>query len=195
MSGGYVYGESEPVEECGCCGGEARAEFCDVGVGYAQVSEFMCTECGAFPQERQAADGTWTCDWVRPPSPSERGEHVTGYLVRENGTVFETTFDEDHAVLYARMRTSLSALLSRGAARITNLEGYAIDLPASMPAKAKRALGRVVKEIGRREEGWGLPYVMARGWERGQEMTVAELMAEVSRLPESPAAGAEGPLP
>lgn len=186
MSGGYVYGESEPCEECGACGGEARAEFCDVGVGYVQVSEFVCTECGAVPEERRGADGLWAREWVRPPSPSSRGERVTGYLIRENGSVFETTFDEDHQHLYAMMKTNLSRLLAKGSARITNLEGYAIDIPAFMPPKAKRALARTVREIGRHDSRWGLPYVKRADEQSGREMTHAELMAVLSRLPESP---------
>jgi len=194
MSGGYCYGEVEPREACGCCGGEARAEFCDVGVGYVQVSEFACTECGASPEHRRSATGEWIVEWIRPPSPSECGMRVTGYLVRENGNVFETTFDEDHQVLYARMNTSLSGLLSRGAARITNLEGYAIDLPAFMPAKAKRAFGRVVKQIDA-EGRWGLPYVKMAASTFGREMTRAELMAEVAGLPEGEALETEVPVP
>ncbi|RUU97855.1 hypothetical protein EOB36_25470 [Mesorhizobium sp. M6A.T.Cr.TU.017.01.1.1] len=81
MSGGYGYGDSEPVEECGCCGGLARAEFCDVGVGYAQVSEYRCTQCGASPTTVRDGAGRYVVSWEQPSSPSSLGEVVTGYLI------------------------------------------------------------------------------------------------------------------
>ena len=181
---GYAYGDKEPIEECGCCGGEARAEFCDVGVGYARVSVYRCTECGASPGRGE---------WEVPPSPSSIGEIVTGYLILPSGSVLETTFDRDHQHLYRTMRTNLSLLLSRGAARITNLEGFAVDLPSFMSPRVKRALLRTLKNA---DLSWGLPYVMAAGAGRGREMSIYELMKEVSRLPaEKPEQVAVGPVP
>lgn len=44
---GYCYGEPELTAECGCCGGEARAEWCDVGVGNVQITPFQCLDCDA----------------------------------------------------------------------------------------------------------------------------------------------------
>jgi len=179
MSGGYVYGDKEPVEECGCCGGEARAEYCDVGIGYAQVSEFRCIECGATPEWK---DGKSV--WTEPERPSERGERVTGYLITASGNVHETTFEQDHQWLFDRMGTTQSREIANGAVRITNLEGFAIDLPPFMTQRARRALARIVKDA---EWKWGSPYVMRWGAGRGEFMTRAELAVAVSKLPEAPA--------
>lgn len=183
MSGEYTYGEKEPTESCGCCGGPAYAEFCDVGVGMVQIEPYHCSLCGAV----EPSIGS---DWVRPPKPSERGERVTGYLIDEHGTAFETTFDDDHRELYARMRTSWSELRARGCVRITNLEGYAIELPPFMTARTRKALSGTLKVIGEDaatvvggRRPWGPPYVLKAGEWRGAEMTHAELMSAVSRLP------------
>lgn len=187
MSGGYAYGDPEPVEECGCCGGEARAEHCDVGIGYAQISEFVCVQCGASPEWNGGA-----MVWVEPDLPSGLGQRVTGYHITASGHVFETTFDQDHEVLYRRMRTSRSEQVSGGAVRITNLEGFAVDLPPFMSARAKRALSRVLKKA---DWSWGDPYVMRWGENRGEEMTRSALATAVSLLPEGSVPPAESPSP
>lgn len=185
--GGYAYGESPPVTECGRCGGEAHAEYCDVGVGYVQASEFMCSSCGAVPIREEGHTV-----WKSPPSPTVRGEAVTGYVVTAEGFVIETTFDHDHEWLFRRMGTNRSRLVSDGGVRITNLEGFAIDLPPFMSRRARRALARVLKAA---DWSWGDPYVLPWGADRGREMSRGELAAFVSRLPESRPETASAPSP
>ena len=179
--GGFKYGEKEPTEECGHCGGEAYAEFCDVGVGMVQMSPFHCGDCGATLSPL-LKDGTYADGWVAAATASERGERVTGYYLTHKGHVIEMTFSEGHLEFNERTRTSTSGRLAQGWVRITNLEGFAIDLPGHMANKTKRVLSRVLKEI---EDGqrWGTAYVLQSGDEFGREMTRAEIMSAVSALP------------
>lgn len=176
---GYTYGEQEPTEECELCGGEAVAEFCDVGVGMVQMSPFHCFDCGADLDP--LVDGKRLNGWVLPEQPSARGERVTGYYITPKGAALEMTFDEDHSEFNRRMGTSTSALLSKGWIRITKLEGYAIDVPQFLTTQSRRALGRVMKII--EADGMGDPYVMMHGENRGNEMPRRAVMYLVSRLP------------
>lgn len=176
---GYTYGEQVPTEECGLCGGHARAEFCDVGVGMVQIEPFHCLDCGA--ELNPLVNGEHLPGWVLPAPPSSRGERVTGYYITSQGTPLEMTFDDDHDAFNRRAGTSTSELLRRGWIRITKLEGYAIDLPEHMTTKARRTLVRVMKIID--AEGMGNPYVMRLGADRGTEMPLAMVMSFVSRLP------------
>lgn len=169
---GYGYGQTAPVEKCGCCDGEAHAEFCDVGVGYVQIGPYACSECGATLDR----DGAWK----EREQPSDRGERVTGYLILPNGNVFETTWNEDHQYLYEVLNTSRSSILYGGGVRITNLEGYAIELPSFMTDRVRRALVRTLKQA---DERWGLPYVLPAGACAGRTMSRPEFMALVAGLP------------
>lgn len=175
---GYCYGEPEPTAECGCCGGEARAEWCDVGVGNVQITPFQCLDCDAVLDP--IVDGVRMEGWI--PAEAPRAGAVTGYYVNDRGIVVDMTFDRGHAEYNALMDTTTSALLARGWVRITNLEGYAIDLPCFMTARTRRALSDLMKRIDN-EARWGLPYVMASGAQHGREMTYLEAMAIVSALP------------
>ncbi len=177
---GYAYGEQIPTEECGLCGGHARAEFCDVGVGMVQIEPFHCLDCGA--ELNPLVNGEYLSGWVLPPSPSSRGERVTGYYITSKGTPIEMTFEDDHDSFNRRAGTSTSELLWRGWIRITKLEGYAIDLPRFMTTKARRALGRVMKTIEAEDE-MGDPYVKMQGEDFGAEMPRSSVMSLVSRLP------------
>lgn len=177
---GYRYEDEQPVEECGLCGSEAHAEFCDVGVGRVQISPFHCFGCGA-ELEPLGANGEHLSGWhlIRP---SDRGERVTGYYITHVGGVLEMTFDDDHDAFNRRMGTSTSRLLLDGWVRITKMEGYAIDLPTFMSAKTRRALARVMKDIETGDD-LGDPYVRTHGHDFGSEMTRLSLMSAVSRLP------------
>ncbi|MNU37789.1 hypothetical protein D3C71_264470 [compost metagenome] len=177
---GYTYGEQVPIEECGLCGGHARAEFCDVGVGMVQIEPFHCLDCGA--ELNPLVNGEYLPGWVLPAPPSSRGERVTGYYITSKGTPLEMTFDDDHDAFNRRAGTSTSELLWRGWIRITLLEGYAIDLPQFMSTKARRTLGRVLKTIEAESE-MGDPYVRMQGEDFGSEMPRPSIMSLVSRLP------------
>jgi hypothetical protein len=177
---GYCYGENQPTEECGLCGGEAHAEFCDVGVGMVQIAPFHCMGCGA-ELNPLGPDGQHLSGW-HLQRPSERGERVTGYYITHVGGVLEMTFDDDHDAFNRRMGTTTSRLLSEGWVRITKLEGYAIDLPGFMTSRSRRALLRVMKQI-EAEDAMGDPYVMIHGETRGDEMPMRTVMSLVSRLP------------
>jgi len=174
--GGYCYGEPEPVEDCPCCGGEAFAEYCDVGVGMVQIEPFRCSVCGAIESMQNPG-------WEVPPKPSELGQEVTGYFINEKGYVFETTFRNGHAELFAAMKSSWPAQRAKGCVRITCLEGYAIDLPPFMTDATRRALSKTLKEIGER---WGLAYVVEAGEIFGGMRTRSRIMSIVSRLPREP---------
>jgi hypothetical protein len=176
---GYTYGERVPIEECGLCGGDARAEFCDVGVGMVQIEPFHCLDCGA--ELSPLVNGEYLPGWNLPPQPSSRGERVTGYYITVKGTPLEMTYDENHDVFNRRAGTSTSELLHRGWIRITKLEGYAIDLPKFVTSKTRRALARVMKII--EADDMGDPYVKMHGENFGNEMPRAGVMSLVSRLP------------
>lgn len=180
--GGYCYGESEPTEECGLCGGEAFAEFCDVGVGMVQMSPYHCMGCGASLNPR-LSNGEYADGWMMPEQPSERGEKVTGYYITPSGHRFEMTFHDGHQEFNYRIRTTTSALLSRGWVRITNLEGFAVDLPPHMSKPTRRALKKTLEDLDN-ERRWGNPYVLASGADHGEEMDWRAVMSLVSRLPE-----------
>lgn len=188
---GYCYGEASPTEECGLCGSDAHAEFCDVGVGMVQISPYHCMGCGA-ELNPLGPDGDHLPGWVLS-RPSERGERVTGYYITHIGGVIEMTFDDDHDAFNARMGTTTSRLLMDGWVRITKLEGYAIDLPTFMSAKTRRALSRVMKQIEAADD-MGDPYVKVQGHEFGNEMPRQAVMSAVSRLPVTEAA-VQNPAP
>jgi hypothetical protein len=178
---GYCYGEKTPTEECGICGGEACAEFCDVGVGMVQIGPFHCMGCGA-QLNPLGPDGQHLPGWQLPSPPSSRGERVTGYYITHGGAVLEMTFDDDHDSFNKRMSTTTSRLLADGWVRITKLEGYAIDLPAFMTSKTRRALSRTLKVI-EAEEDLGEPYVKMSGETYGEFIPRIAFMSLVSRLP------------
>ncbi|MCS4089193.1 hypothetical protein [Rhizobium sp. BK176] len=179
--GGYCYGEAEPAEECGLCGGDAYAEFCDVGVGMVQISPYHCGDCGSSLSPL-LPDGSYANGWVPPPTASERGARVTGYYITHVGHVIEMTFDEGHLEFDQRTGHTTSGRLYQGWVRITNLEGFAIDLPPAMSLKTRRSLAKIVKDIDT-TQNWGVAYVMQSGSDRGQEMTRAQIMSVASRLP------------
>ncbi len=185
---GYAYGDSQPVEECPCCGDEAHAEFCDIGVGFQQISPYHCFGCGATEGEGPPfnPDGTRSHGWSVPPRPSERGETVTGHYVNPKGHVFETTWKDGHAEFVRRRGTSQDALRHDGWIRVTNLEGFAISLPRFVTPAAARALREVVEGVQAR---WGLPWVTTWDDQRGREMSLPGLMATIARVPR------EAPLP
>jgi hypothetical protein len=178
---GYSYSESEPTEECGLCSGTAYAEFCDVGVGMVQMAPYHCGDCGA-ELSPLGPDGKHLDGWVPARPASERGERVTGYYITHQGSAIEMTFDQGHREFNERTRTSTSSRLARGWVRITNLEGFAIDLPSAMTGKTRRTLARLLKEIAEADQ-WGTAYVFAGSGHPGGEMTRLEIMTLVSSLP------------
>jgi hypothetical protein len=112
---------------------------------------------------------------------------VTGFYITHTGFVIEMTFDEGHLEFNERTRTSTSARLGQGWTRITNLEGFAIDLPPTMSLKARRALSATLKHIDA-VYTWGTAYVVQSGDDFGREMTRSEIMHVVSKLPRDHAA-------
>jgi hypothetical protein len=171
-------------EFCPCCEGIAKAEFVDVGVGMQQVSPFQCLDCGASEDIRVSyvdADGITRWTWGQPSSPEP--EKVTGYYINPKGRIFEMTFDDDHDRFCVAHSTTNGQLLHSGWVRITNLEGFAIDVPTWMTNETRRALRDVVKPL---IETWSFPYVMPVGENRGEDMTLPQLMTLVSKLPNEP---------
>lgn len=176
---GYCYGDKEPLEECGLCGCEAWAEFCDVGVGMVQCGPYECTGCGAALNPLVGGQHLEGWHLIKP---SDSGERVTGYYLTPRGGVIEMTFERGHSEFNSAKNTSTSALLTDGWVRITKLEGYAIDIPPFMSAKTRRALASVIKEI-EIADNLGDPYVMFHGSDRGEFIPRMSLMAMVARLP------------
>lgn len=175
---GYLAGDPEPTAECGCCGGEAVAQWCGVEVGMIQIAPFRCMDCGA--QLDPIVDAERVTGWVPADEPAEA--RITGYYVNDRGGVISMTFDQGHAEYNDMMGTTTGGLLHRGWVRITNLEGYAIDLPPLMTARTRRALSELLARI-EDERGWGVPYMKAMDEDRGREAHWTEVMAVVSRLP------------
>lgn len=94
MSGGYCYGESEPIEACPWCGTPCRADFVDIGVGYTQCGPYHCENCGASERSGNDAARELTpkeieTGWYGPGSePSEHanviaGKHVSHRVMRD----------------------------------------------------------------------------------------------------------------
>lgn len=199
---GYHYGDSQPHEECPCCGGQAFAEFVDVGVGMVQCQPYECQECGAVQgaeDPQRLPSGGWSHGWAVPRNAQDRDDAVTGYYVKPNGRIIETTWDRGHREIASRMGTTEWALRLQGWIRVTNLEGFAVSLPPFVGAAAAKALREVVECV---EERWGLPYVSHTGNPRGAQMGLGELMSAVARLPRQEGApdapdaeGAAGPAP
>lgn len=192
---GYGYGDSQPKEECPCCGGEATAEFVDVGVGMVQCQPYQCDDCGAFqgsgPPQRNP-DGTWHHGWTVLPKPSELGEHVFGHYITPKGYVHECTSDNGHSEMAKRRGTSQHGLRWDGWIRVTLQEGFAISLPPFVTREAASALREVVSGI---EPEWGPPYVTHAGVTYGEEMALPRLMAAVARLPRTRDGVRSGPPP
>jgi hypothetical protein len=175
---GYLVGETAPTAECGCCGGEAVAQWCGVGVGMVQIEPFRCMDCGA--QLDPLVDGERATGWVSAAEPAEA--RITGYYVNDRGGVISMTFDKGHAEYNEMVGATTGGLLHRGWVRITNLEGYAIDLPPFMTSRTRRALSDLLGRI-EDEKGWGVPYMKAMDEDRGREVHWTGVMAVVSRLP------------
>lgn len=180
---GFVHGEAEPTEECGCCGGEARAQWCGVGIGMVQIEPFQCLDCGALLDP--LVDGQRVAGWV--PAEEPEAARVTGYYIDDRGGVVPMTFDRGHAEYNDMIGATTSSLLSGGWVRITNMEGYCVDLPPFMTAKTRRALSTVLRDI-EEQRGWGTPYMKAMAEERGREVHWTEVMAVASELPLEPPA-------
>jgi|GEM_PF-6412524 len=192
---GYRYGDPVPIETCPCCGDDAHAEFCDIGVGMQQIEPFHCDSCGSTQGYGPDfnPDGSRAHGWSLPSKPSDRGENVTGYYIRPAGHVIECTWKVGHKEIAERRNRSQSALRHEGWIRVTNLEGFGISLPPFVGAEAAIALSEVVEQV---EACWGLPYVTTSDSDKGREMPLPELMRVVSRLPRcAPAEQREGADP
>ena len=83
MSGGYLYGESEPIEPCPYCGTPCRADFVDVGVGMTQCGPYHCEHCGAseigpHDKERELTEAEKKTGWYGPNSEPGSSANVIG---------------------------------------------------------------------------------------------------------------------
>ena len=73
MSGGYAYGDNEPVEHCPYCNTVCRADFVDVGIGYVQCGPYFCDKCfaseiGPYDEERPLTKEEEKTGWYKPGS-------------------------------------------------------------------------------------------------------------------------------
>jgi hypothetical protein len=83
MSGGYAYGEHEPVEKCPYCGAHCRADFVDIGVGMQQCGPYHCDNCGAseigpFDDERVLTEAEKKSGWYAPGAEPGSSANVLG---------------------------------------------------------------------------------------------------------------------
>lgn len=144
-----------------------------------QIEPFRCFDCGAVLNP--LVNGEYLDGWV--PEESEIvTKRVTGYYINARGSVIPMTHDRGHAEYNEMIGATTGRLLHSGWVRITNLEGYCVDLPPFMTSATRRALSETLRLI-EHERGWGVPYVKAMADERGIEMHWAEVMALVSELP------------
>lgn len=87
MSGGYVYGEKEPVEACPYCGKPCRADFVDIGVGFQQCGPYHCESCGAseigpYDADRPLTDNEKKTGWYAPGAePGSSANVIAGKVV------------------------------------------------------------------------------------------------------------------
>lgn len=87
MTGGYLYGEHEPTENCPYCGTVCRADFVDVGVGFQQCGPYHCDNCfaseiGPYDEDRLRSDEEKRTGWYAPGSePGSSANVINGRIV------------------------------------------------------------------------------------------------------------------
>ena len=70
MRGAY----ETPSRPCPYCGAECEADWCDVGVGMAQVGPYVCMDCmaseaSAYGDHGSRSDFDPSTGWYRPGAP------------------------------------------------------------------------------------------------------------------------------
>ena len=83
MSGGYLYGESEPIENCPYCGYPCRADFVDIGIGMQQCGPYHCERCyaseiGPYDEDRELSEAEKKTGWYEPDSEPGTSANVIG---------------------------------------------------------------------------------------------------------------------
>lgn len=100
MSGGYCYGQEEPLQNCPYCDMPCHADFVDIGVGYTQCGPYHCDICGAseigpYDSPRELSDIEKKIGWYAPNTePGSSANVIDGKVVthRQMKSLYFKTF-------------------------------------------------------------------------------------------------------
>lgn len=75
--GGFAYGENTPEQKCPYCGGRCHAEYCDIGVGWQQVTPHVCEKChaveiGPYDEPRELTNAEKATNFYEPNHEADK---------------------------------------------------------------------------------------------------------------------------